>query len=72
MTEGEPGWFVQVGIGPDAGNVPPGRFALEYREGSPDRHYRTLVTSMDQVVTVFTGFAWGDDSWKATISWTPC
>lgn len=55
--EREAGWFVQVGIGQRAGNVPEGKFAVEYREGSPDRHYRVLVDSLDDVVAVFEDFA---------------
>ena len=57
--ESRPGWFVQVGIGPNAGNVPAGKFALEHREGAPERHRRTLVTSLADVVAAFEGFASG-------------
>jgi hypothetical protein len=67
--EREPGWFVQVGIGQQAGGVPSGQFALEYREGGSDRHYRTLVASLDDVVTVFEGFAAGDQVWKNAFAW---
>ena len=67
--EREPGWFVQVGIGAYAGDVPAGRFALESREGSPERHVRTLVDSFEVVADAFEGFAAGDDSWKRARSW---
>jgi hypothetical protein len=68
--EARPGWFVQVGIGPDAGNVRAGTFALEYREGTPERHRRTLAASLDDVVAAFEGFASGDPAWKDTFSWS--
>jgi hypothetical protein len=54
--ESRPRWFVQVGIGPNAGNVPAGKFALEYREGAPGRHRRTLVSSLVEVVAAFEEF----------------
>ena len=67
--EREQGWFVQVGIGQRAGNVPEGKFAVEYREGSPDRHYRVPVDSLDDVVTVFEDFAAGRESFKTAFGW---
>jgi len=68
--ESGPGWFVQVGIGPNAGNVPAGKFALEHREGAPERHRRTLAASLDDVVAAFEGFASGDPAWKDSFSWS--
>lgn len=68
--ESRPGWFVQVGIGPNAGNVPAGKFALEYREGAPERHRRTLVSSLAEVVGAFEGFASGDPVWTDSFSWS--
>ena len=67
--ESTPGWFVQVGIGPSAGNVPEGKFALEYREGAPERHRRTLAASLADVVVAFEGFASGDPAWQDSFSW---
>jgi hypothetical protein len=63
---------VQVGIGQRAGNVPDGKFALEYREGDPDRHYRIVVDSLDDAVTLFEDFAAGRDSYKAAFAWARC
>jgi hypothetical protein len=68
--ESGPGWFVQVGIGPNAGNVPAGKFALEYREGVPELHRRTLAASLADVVAAFEGFASGDPAWKDSFSWS--
>lgn len=70
ILESGSGWFVQVGIGPNAGNVPPGKFALEHREGTPERHRRTLAASLDEVVAAFEGFASGDPAWKDSFSWS--
>jgi hypothetical protein len=64
------GWYVQVGIGPNAGNVPDGKFALEYREGGPEHHRRTLAASLADVVVAFEGFASGDPAWKDSFSWS--
>ena len=67
--EREPGWYVQVGIGQRAGNVPEGSFAVEYREGSPDQHYRVVVDGLDDVVAVFEDFAAGRESFKTAFGW---
>lgn len=69
VLEREPGWYVQVGIGQHAGRVPAGTFALEYREGAADRHFRTLVTSLDEVVSAFGGFASADPAWRSAFAW---
>jgi hypothetical protein len=69
ILEREPGWYVQVGIGEHAGPVRAGKFAVEYREGTPDRHYRALVTSLDDVVTVFERFATGEQPQVSTFAW---
>lgn len=55
--------------GPDA-DAPEGTYALEYREGSPERHYRALVDNLDDIVAAFTGFASGEDGWKSAREWT--
>lgn len=67
--QGRPGWFVQVGIGPRAG-APDGQYAVEFREGTPDRHYRTVLGGLDEVASVFHGFATADQSWKDSVAWT--
>lgn len=67
--EREEGWFVQIGIGEHAGNVPDGKFALEYREGDADRHFRVLVDRLDDAVALFEDFAAGRDSFKTAFAW---
>ena len=70
FLEREEGWFVQVGIGQYAGNVPAGKFALEYREGDPDRHYRVEVDNFNDVARLFTSFAARQESFKTAFAWT--
>ena len=68
--EREEGWFVQVGIGERAGNVPNGMFALEYREGDADSHQRVVVGRLDDAVDLFGDFADGRDAFKSRFGWT--
>lgn len=67
--EREEGWFVQVGIGQRAGNVAEGKFALEYREGDADRHYRAVVDSVEGAVALFEDFAARRESFKTAFAW---
>ncbi|UKD53880.1 hypothetical protein L3Q65_39320 [Amycolatopsis sp. FU40] len=60
--------YVQIGQGKFAA-APRGKYALERRDGSPDRHYRTEAGSLAEVVTAFTGFAEGDSSWVEGFEW---
>ncbi|GII58113.1 hypothetical protein Pth03_65020 [Planotetraspora thailandica] len=61
--------YVQIGLGPSAG-VEAGWFALEHRDGSPDRHVRALVRDRGPLVTALLGFAAGDRGWADGFSWT--
>jgi hypothetical protein len=67
--EHEEGWFVQVGIGPRAGNVPDGKFVLEYREGDPEQHYRVLADGLEDALTLFEDFAAHRDFYKTAFAW---
>lgn len=67
--EREEGIYVQAGLGPSAG-APEGKYSLEYREGSPEQHYRALVDNLDDITAAFTGFASGEDGWKSARNWT--
>ena len=60
--------YVQAGFGERAA-VRQGRFALEHREGLPDRHFRTEVEDRSRIVRAFTGFAAGDDSRRREFDW---
>jgi hypothetical protein len=69
FLEREEGSFVQVGVGQRAGNVPEGKFALEYREGADDPLFRVLVDDLDDAVALFEDFAAGRDSFKGAYAW---
>ncbi|MGW3287357.1 hypothetical protein ACWDR3_22240 [Streptomyces sp. NPDC001002] len=62
------GRFVQVGQGPNAG-VQVGEFAVEHRDGSMERHFRCVLNDRDQVVTIFTEFASGAETWSVDVRW---
>lgn len=46
-------------------------FALEYQEGSLDRHHRSADTALplDQVTDIFQMYARGDASWREGVPW---
>ncbi|MET9261776.1 hypothetical protein [Amycolatopsis sp. NPDC004079] len=60
--------YVQIGQGKFAA-APKGEFALERRDGSPERHYRTEAGNLAEVVAAFTGFAEGDSAWVEGFEW---
>jgi hypothetical protein len=68
VLEREEGTYVQAGLGPSAG-APEGKYALEYRDGSPEQHYRALVDNLGDIAAAFTGFASGEDGWKSGHDW---
>nr|WP_204342866.1 hypothetical protein [Micromonospora terminaliae] len=70
ILERADGWFVQVGYG-DAGGVPDGTYALEYREGSIDRHFRCQTTDRAAAVRLLQEFRAGDETWKRRHTWGP-
>jgi hypothetical protein len=63
------GTYVQLGLGVNAG-VPDGRYSLEHRDGSTERHVRVVIADLDVAVTAFRAFAIGDESWRTDHSWT--
>lgn len=67
ILERRPEHYLQVGLGRSAG-VPDGRYALERRDGSADRHYRCVVTDLGEVVEAFVGFA-GGLVWTERFAW---
>ena len=64
----EDGWFVQVGVGEQAGTRA-GWYALERQDGDPGRHYRTTVTDLQEIIVAFTRFATGDPTWTRRFAW---
>ena len=53
-----------------SGSVQTG-LALEYQEGSLDRHYRSraAVLPLDAVTDIFQKYARHDESWRAAVEW---
>lgn len=46
-----------------------GAFVVEHREGSPDRHFRAVAPSKQEVHAVFMAWVQGDDAWRAGLAW---
>jgi hypothetical protein len=70
ILERPDGWYVQVGVGAQAGTRP-GGYALERQDGGPSQHYRTIVIDLSEVIAAFTGFAGGDPNWSRRFAWQP-
>ncbi|BCJ41881.1 hypothetical protein GCM10010168_75690 [Actinoplanes ianthinogenes] len=70
ILERADGWFVQVGYGPAAGAAP-GEYALEYREGGPEHHFRAETSDRTEAERLLTEFLAGDESWRQRHVWRP-
>ena len=70
ILERADGWYVQVGYGGTAGTGP-GTYALEYREGSMERHFRSDTTDLTEVIRFLQEFLAGDETWKRRHTWQP-
>lgn len=68
ILEVAPQRYIQIGYGKEVG-VRRGEFALEYRDGSPDRHWRTVISDADMAVAAFIAFLRGDLTRKGGMSW---
>lgn len=68
VLEDEDERYVQVGLGGRAG-VPDGQFAVEYRDGAPERHFRHVTASLGIVKTAFLGFTRNDNTWRDQLTW---
>ncbi|MEV6325924.1 hypothetical protein AB0M45_32875 [Nocardia sp. NPDC051787] len=47
-----------------------GSFELEYRDGGPHAHFQTVVASVAEVITAFTGWMDNEPRWRNQFSWT--
>lgn len=63
-------WYIQVGYSEQAGTRA-GWYALERRDGTPDQHFRTELTNVEEVVQAFVGFLEGDPTIAVRFSWRP-
>ncbi|MER7340909.1 hypothetical protein ABT403_24070 [Streptomyces sp. NPDC000075] len=48
-----------------------GDYTLEYRDGGPDRHFRSTADGPGAVVAALTGWALGEAGWEAGLAWSP-
>jgi hypothetical protein len=59
---------VQVGYDTEAGTRS-GWYALERPDGAADRHFRTKLSDLNEVISAFTGFASGSQTWQHRFTW---
>jgi hypothetical protein len=70
VLERRENYFIQAGYGDKAG-VPRGNYAIEYRDGSPEMHWRTLSSSLNELVSAFLEYSRGDMEWTRAFAWMP-
>ncbi|MEV6194904.1 hypothetical protein AB0M19_21205 [Streptomyces sp. NPDC051920] len=68
ILERRSGYFLQVGLGPNAG-LATGGFAVEHRDGAMERHYRCVLGERDQVATLCADYASGASAWSVDTQW---
>jgi hypothetical protein len=68
ILEAEPQRYVQAGSGTGAGMQGPG-YAVEYRDGTDNAHFRFEAQDLDVVVTAFDAYAREDPSFKTDHPW---
>ncbi|MET0132877.1 MAG: hypothetical protein ABW215_04710 [Kibdelosporangium sp.] len=62
--------YLQVGYGEDVGTRP-GWYALERRDGAPDRHYRCEITDLAEIIKAFLVYRVGEKGWERRFGWWP-
>ncbi|GAA3215652.1 hypothetical protein GCM10010532_042680 [Dactylosporangium siamense] len=62
------GTYFQVGYG-DQAAAPPGQYAVEHRDGSPDRHRRAVTPDRRAVAQAMREFRDGNGNWEKRFSW---
>jgi hypothetical protein len=68
ILERAPSYYAQIGFGSQAGAAL-GRFVIEYRDGSADRHWRTVTASVNESVAVLLKYADGRMDWTSKFTW---
>lgn len=58
-----PGYYMQIYREVD------GTYVVEYREGSAERHFETVVSDLPSAVAVLTGWAAADPAWHEGREW---
>jgi hypothetical protein len=70
ILESEPGFYVQAGSGAGVG-MSQGGYAVEYRDGSADAHFRHETRDLTEVLTVFEHFRLNDPALRTSLPWQP-
>jgi hypothetical protein len=70
IVEAEPGYYMQAGSGPAAGTSLAG-YAVEYRDGSVEAHFRYETLNLDDVLAVFEAFRANDGAFRTRLPWKP-
>ncbi|MEV6296492.1 hypothetical protein AB0M41_40140 [Streptomyces sp. NPDC051896] len=68
ILEDPSGRYVQVGNGARAGAAA-GGYTVEFRDDSPERHYRRVLRDREQVVSVFADFMRDPATRPAGVAW---
>lgn len=64
VLERRKNFYVQVGYGDQAG-APVGHYVVEYRDGAPEKHWRSLTSSLDGLVSAFLEYLHGGMDWNS-------
>jgi hypothetical protein len=48
-----------------------GTYVVEYRDGTPDRHFGTVAADMRSAHALITGWAFGLPGWRGSATWRP-
>ncbi|GAA1982502.1 hypothetical protein [Catenulispora subtropica] len=70
VLERRKNFYVQAGYGDQAG-APRGHYVIEYRDGSPDKHWRAFSSSVDELESAFLEYLQGGMGWTAGFRWKP-
>jgi hypothetical protein len=70
VLERRKNYYIQAGYGSKAG-APRGKYRIEYRDGSPEKHWRTLSSSLDELVSAFLEYSRGNMELARAFVWMP-
>jgi hypothetical protein len=62
-------YYLQAGSGPNAGMQGRPGYAVEYRDGSPQAHFRYETDDLELVLAVFLAFAERDETYRTMLPW---
>jgi hypothetical protein len=70
ILERNDNYYLQAGYGDRAG-APKNRYVIEYRDGSPDAHWRTFTQNIADIPAVFLEYLQGGTEWISRFTWSP-